>query len=320
MRVRFGFVAMSLDLPQESPSRTTTLARLRQGPHKLAMRRLTQLAAQNLESTLRIVRHAITQGIPLYRFSSRLIPFLGHPESDDWDFFRYLATDLGLVGGVVRDAGMRVSFHPEHAAVVLSADRTTVQAAAQRSLLDHARICDLMGLPEANLVVHMGGGYGDKPAAAQRFREAVAALPPAVRDRIALENDDRTFTVRDVLDAAQASGIPAVLDLLHHRCNPCEGSLSDLLAQVFSTWSNQAQPPKLHLSSARDARAPRAHADLVTPEDALTLLEAAREHGRDIDVMVEAKAKDHAVLRLVDDLCKVPGVQRVGGGTIRYRP
>ncbi len=320
MRVRFGFVAMSLDLPRESPSRTTTLSKVMQGPREHAMRRLTHIAAQNIESTLRIVRHAATQGIPLYRCSSRLIPFLGHQQTEEWDFFRYLATDLALLGGAIRSAGLRVSFHPEHDAVVLSASRPAVQDAARRSLENLSQLCDLMELPGANLVVHMGGAYGEKAEAAARFAQAVGALPPAVRARLALENDDRTFTARDALDAANRSGVPVVLDLLHHRCNPAEGSLGDLLGEVFATWRERPEPPKLHLSSARDARSPRAHADFVLPEDALSLLAAAREHGQDIDVMLEAKAKDHAVLRLVQELSRERGVERVAGGVIRYRP
>lgn len=320
LQVRLGFVAMSLSLEAASPSRATTLARLRQGGREQAMRRLTHIAAQNIESTLRIVRHAAAEGIPLYRFSSRLIPFLGHPETRDWDFFRYLATDFALLGAAVRTAGLRTSFHPEHAAVVLSADHPDVQEATRQTLLDHARICELMGLPGAMLVVHVGGGYGDKAAALSRFRAAAAALPPAVRGRLAVENDDRTFSVRDALEAAGEAGLPVVLDALHHRCNPCAGSLEELVGEAFGTWRDRDLPPKLHLSSARDQRSPRGHADYVRVEDALALLEAARPHGRDIDVMLEAKAKDLAVRELVEALSREPGVQRTGGGTIRYRP
>jgi uncharacterized membrane protein len=85
-----------------------------------------------------------------------------------------------------------------------------------------------------------------------------------------------------------------VYDLHHDRCNPSDGvGLGDALA----TWPTHVRP-KAHLSSPRLALPrPRleAHADFVAPWDLRALLTAAT---RPLDVMVEAKAKDLAVLWL----------------------
>lgn len=319
MRVRFGFVAMSKDLPSDSPSRTTPRARLRSDSREQSMRRLSQIAAQNIESSLRVMHHAAQAGIPLYRFSSGLVPFLGQPDTQDWDLLRYLGVDFSPLGSAAREAAMRVSFHPDQTSL-LSAERQEERETAQRTLEEHDRLCDAMGLgPDAILIVHMGGANSDKPAAAQRFSESVQHLPRGVRSRLVIENDDTAFTARDVLQTAADTGLPVVLDLLHDRCNPSRHRLEDLLVQAFATWEDRETPPKVHLSSHRDLAEPRTHAEEVVPGDCILLLDAGRKVGLDFDVMLEAKATDHALLRLIEAVSQYPGVERVSGGTIVYR-
>lgn len=322
MRVRFGFVAMSTLRDGLSPSRTMTVRTFRGLTNRQeALQRLTHIAGQNLEETARLLQHAASRGIPLYRFSSHLIPLLGHPETAERDFFRYLEADFRILGEIVRAHALRVSFHPDHF-VVLSSDDDAVQAASVRTLEDHVRMISAMGLAgEVRLVVHVGGAYRNREAALERFRASVWALRPEVRAALAIENDDRTFGATEVLGVARDLGLPAVLDTLHHRCHPGSGGeLPDLLASAFATWDKSGELPKVHLSSPRPGSNPRAHADFVEVSDALALLEAARPLGRNFDVMLEAKEKDRAVLRLCAELEQQPGVVRTEGGTVYYRP
>lgn len=323
VRVRFGFVGMSAALEDASPSRTMTVQNfLRQPSRATALQKLNYIASRNLAATARILLYASNSGIPLYRLSSRLIPLLGHEATADHAFFLYLEKDFQEVGDIVRRHHMRVSFHPDHF-VVLSAEKGEVLEASARALEGHVQMLRAMGLKDAaRLVVHVGGAYGDKSSAIERFKSVVADLAEDVAALLAVENDDRTFSAKDVLALSFASPrpLPVVIDTLHHLCNPGGLDLTGALSGAFSTWDGFDEPPKVHLSSPRSDENPRAHADFVRPGDGLALLEAAREIGRDFDVMIEAKQKDLALLRLLDELSTVERVQRIAGGVIDYRP
>jgi UV DNA damage endonuclease len=182
-----------------------------------------------------------------------------------------------------------------------------------------------MGLGEEAVVnIHVGGLYGDKPAAVARFVRRYGELPDAVRARLVLENDERIYTIADTYSVHRQTGIRLVLDQLHHLCNREPGhSLGSALGLALSTWPEN-QTPKIHFSSPRTAliaaarrsgsaadqpafRLPRLgqHADLIDPLAFVGLLGWAAESGRDFDVMLECKAKDVALLRLREQLAQL---------------
>ncbi len=99
-----------------------------------------------------------------------------------------------------------------------------------------------------------------------------------------------------------------IFDFLHHKLNPTleswEVELVPMLERVVNTWSASqlgAKTPKLHLSSPRDFTT--AHADFVEPKDFAQAIDALAAFGGDVpyDLMLEAKMKDLAVLRLLGE-------------------
>ena len=103
----------------------------------------------------------------------------------------------------------------------------------------------------------------------------------------------------EALDACERMGVPMVFDLHHHRCLDRSGRpAGELLARALATWPAEV-PAELHLSSGRTGPTDRAHADGIRDEDWEALV-ALLPPGADADVMVEAKAKDHAVLDLAE--------------------
>jgi UV DNA damage endonuclease len=178
-----------------------------------------------------------------------------------------------------------------------------------------------MGLDgEAVVVLHVGGAAGGKPAACDRFLAGLGLLSDAARARLVIENDDRSFGTADVLALAERSGLRVVWDVLHHHCNDPDGmSDREALEGALATWPAELTP-KIHYSSprldVREGKLPplRAHADLVDPIGFERFLrDVAGE--RDFDVMLEAKAKDLAVLRLRDHLA-TRGIQSRAGRLI----
>jgi UV DNA damage endonuclease len=309
VRVRFGFVAMSRRLADASPSHTVPVKSVAGLAAADWRYRVRAAAAANLVSTLRILRHAAASGIEVYRFSSRLVPLATHPEYGGWPWRDELAEAFAAIGAFVREQGMRVSFHPDHF-TPLSSARAEVIAAAQRDWSYHRAMLAAMGLPPVPLVVHLGGATGDKAAAMERFCRNVRDLE-GWQGGLALENDDRVWTPDDVLEAGTRLGLPVVIDFLHARVNPGSVGVEEAVRAAAATWPSRL-PPEVHLSSSASAARPRDHADYIAPEDARATLEALADAGRDVDVMVEAKAKDEAVLRLMADAAEWPEVSVAG--------
>lgn len=262
--------------------------------------------------------------VRMYRMSSDLAPYITHPDLPQFHHqIDDCAQELATIGEIARQDGLRLSFHPGAYTVLNSPDEEIVLKAVA-DLEAQARMLDAMGLgPEAVINTHVGGLYGDKQAALDRFVDRYQRLPEAVRRRLVLENDERVFHLGDTHAVHQQTGIRLVLDQLHHLCNPApDVSLEQALHLALGTWPAD-QRPKIHFSTPHTAmisteerqesgqvrrlfREPRLsqHADLVDPFAFIDLLRAACNE-RDFDVMLECKAKDVALLRLRRHLARL---------------
>jgi UV DNA damage endonuclease len=150
--------------------------------------------------------------------------------------------------------------------------------------------------------IHAGGVYGDKGAALQRFRQVFLLLPERVRSRLTLENDDVSYTPRDLLPVCEQLSIPLVYDVHHHRCNPDGLSVEEATKLAGETWQRVGREQYCHISSPRTGWGsgnPKPHADYIDPAD---FPECWR--GRKMTVDIEAKAKELAVVRLMDNFDK----------------
>lgn len=256
--------------------------------------------------------------IRFYRLAGQLAPYLTHPGLPA--FHRQLdecATELAVTGDLIREYGLRVTLHPAHY-VQLNAPDDWLVRRAEEELGVAAALLDAMGLDrDAVIVVHVGGVHGNATAGRQRFVARFLALPENVRRRLALEHDDRRYSFEDALWIHRRTGIPVVLDTLHLRClNPAGRTLEDALPVALATWPADRQP-KLHFSTPRTTLRlvrtaagvrlqpplPNQHSDFLDPFAFIDLLHLAqRLRVRPFDVMLEAKAKDLALLRLREQI------------------
>lgn len=267
-----------------------------------------------------IIRYLSDNEIGMYRISSELAPYATHPELPEFQGqIEECAGELALVGRMARDAGLRLSFHPAQHVVLNSPDSALV-ARSKADLMSQALMLELMGLgPDAVVVTHLGGVYGDREGARQRFVREYEALSEITRRRLVLENDDTRFAVHDTLWVHQRTGIPLVFDYLHHRLNnPNAWSSREALAASLDTWPTNVRP-KIHFSSPRtewlvverpgaelaEVRRTRwsYHADYVNPFEFIDFLRMA-EGLRGFDVMLEVRAKDLALRQLRADLAR----------------
>ncbi|MGE5605912.1 MAG: UV DNA damage repair endonuclease UvsE [Bacteroidota bacterium] len=301
MRIRLGYVAMALRLQDCSPSKTVTLKNLSKIPdYQDQVGRLARIARENLANTLRILKANYYDGIMFYRFTSRLIPLCTHPQFLGWNYRAELAEEFKAIGDFVTEHGMRVGLHPDHF-TLLNSPNPEVQKSSRRDLNYHLNMLEAMGLGvTSKLVIHVGGKYEDRNKSLERFKEQFKALPDKVRERLILENDDRCFTAAEVLKLAKEIGVPMVLDIHHHQILNNGEELRTMLPEIFATWGHEI--PKVHLSSPRSEKDPRSHADYIATDTAVEFINLAREINRDFDIMLEAKQKDLALLKLVEEL------------------
>lgn len=265
-------------------------------------------------------------GISMYRMASQLVPYATHPGMPAFHGqVEECARELAALGERARAQGLRLSFHPSQYVVLDAPD----DALARRGAADvetQAQVLEAMGLgPEAVVVVHVGGVYDGHAAAQERFVRRYEALSSVARSRLVVENDERAFSVDDVLWVHQRTGVRVVFDYLHHLNNPGSMDVVEAALAALQTWP-PTEVPKVHFSSPRtemrlvrqrDPETSRQvevlqpplwtqHSDFVNPFEFVAFLRRMEAEGaRPFDVMLEAKAKDLALLRLREDLARL---------------
>ena len=299
MEIRFGYVAISMNLENCSPSKTATVSVLdKLDDRKNKLNRLKHIAKENLQNTLRILKYNKAKNIFVYRMSSKIFPLATYPGLEYTNYIEELKPELVELGKYIKENNMRVSSHPDHF-VLLNSISKKVYEDSVKDLMYHLGMFEAMGLDENyKFVLHVGGMYKNKNDSILRFYEGFENLDEKLKKRIILENDDKSFNAQDVLSICNEIKIPMVLDVHHHNCNKCEIELKDLLNEAFDTWKNQKLIPKIHYSSPKDSKNFRNHADYINIEEFSKFLEVAKGVDRDFDIMLEAKQKDNALLKL----------------------
>jgi UV DNA damage endonuclease len=284
--------------------------RWRSGPH-------LRVSIERLDAVFDYLdRHDIR----MYRLASALAPYATHPELPQFHGqLPECADDLAVLGARANALSIRLSFHPGQYCV-LNSERPDVVDAAVRDLELHAQLLDVMEQPAGAVVVLHVGARGENGAtAADRFVAGFERLSERARARLVLENDDRLFGIGDVLRLSSRTGLRVVWDAHHHAChNPDRIPEREALRLAMRTWPRDVVP-KIHYSSPKTAVEERrvrrgrrverihvmprhsAHADLIDPFAFERFLRDVVRGAR-VDVMLEAKAKDLALLRLREEL------------------
>ncbi|TGB02000.1 UV DNA damage repair endonuclease UvsE [Halobacillus salinus] len=316
MRIRFGYVSHALSLYEATPAKTMTFARYKKLDPDTQIQELERITERNLQNTLRNLHFNLANELPLYRFSSSIVPLATHDEAP-WDYITPFQSLYEEIGSLVRKHRLRTSFHPNQFTLFTS-DKPHVTENAVKDMEYHYAMLQAMDLhEESHINIHVGGAYGDKEKATARFHENLKQLKDPIKRQMTLENDDKTYTTTETLSICEKEQIPMMFDYHHFMANHSEDeSLSELLPRFYETWSHMGVPPKIHLSSPKNEKEYRSHADYVDLEFIRPLLKELKSLDQPVDVMVEAKAKDAAVLRIIEDIAGIRGVKRRFGGEI----
>jgi UV DNA damage endonuclease len=270
-----------------------------------------------------IFRYLEKHNISMYRMSSDIAPYATHPDLPQFHSqVRDCARDLRDLGAEAKRLNLRLSMHPSQFVVINSPD-PVLRRKSIWDLESQAEVLDAMELgPEAVLIIHAGGSYGDQQASLDRWVRSYESLPAGVRRRLVLENDDTRFSAANVLWAHERTGVPLIFDLQHFWClNPEALPLRPTFDRFLESWPAGVRP-KMHFSSPRTEmrqvervsrktgkketvlQAPiwTGHADFNHPFEFISFLRHVSD--LEFDIMLEAKAKDLALIRLRQDLLR----------------
>lgn len=297
--IRFGLCCLFHNEPVSF--RTTTAKALSSLDRDGQLEKLSAICSHNAASLLLALETVRRLGIGSFRIMSPLFPRMTHPGVGyrliDLPDGAAIAATLDTVRSFAARHDIRLSFHPDQF-VVLSSPHAAVVEDSIGELVYQGMLAEAVGAEVIN--IHAGGVYGDKPQALKRLGEVLPYLPETVISRLTLENDDVSYTVRDLLPICQRLSIPLVYDVHHHRCNPDGLSVAEATDLAGEIWQAAGREQYCHLSSPRSGWEngnPKPHADYI---DLADLPECWRERALTLDI--EAKAKELAVLRLMEEL------------------
>jgi UV DNA damage endonuclease len=295
--IRWGLCCQFLDSPIKF--RAATHRYVASLESRVARRYLGEIARHNAHALIQAVERCHQLGIGAFRITSQILPLATHPDSgyllERLDPSGEVEATFALAADLARSYDVRLSFHPDQFVVLNSAYEQVVRMALAELELQGS-LAELAGAD--TVVLHVGGATGGVPAALERLQRGIERLSPRMRERLALENDDRQFAPRDLLPVCRREGIPLVYDVHHHRCHPDGLSIEEATELAAETW--EGREPWCHLSSPKGGWAAmnvRAHADYIDPND---FPEAWL--GRAMTIDVEAKAKERAVLAISSEL------------------
>jgi UV DNA damage endonuclease len=262
----------------------------------------SELALKNVTDLEKIIDWNADHGLLLYRLSSDMFPWMSEYELTDLPDYESISKRLSVIGEKVCKYGMRLTFHPGPFNV-LATSNLSVRDRTVKELRQHGEIMDLLRLPRspfAKINIHVGGAYGDRTSALHRFIDNFALLPPEVTSRLTVENDDKAnmFSVADLLTIHEGTGIPIVFDYHHHYFRSGDLTIEEALSLAMETWPRGLMPI-VHFSSSRKRfedplSLDTAHADFI--------YEPINLFGYKADIMLEAKAKEKATLRFLEEM------------------
>ncbi len=292
-----GYACINMTLSGNKNAVTTSRSMIKKTFSSRGSQYASQLALSNCQDLLTIIKWNEKNGIKFFRVTSNLFPWASEYQISKLPDFPEIREYLEMAGNYSKQVNQRLTFHPGPFNKLTSDDLRVIKNTT-RDLEIHGEIFDIMGMPRtpySKINIHVGASYDNKKMACLNFINNFEALPESVRTRLTVENDDKSslYSVKDLSEMIfPYTGIPIVFDYHHHTF--CTGGLSEqeALELAMTTW--KGIKPVVHYSESRneeqdDGSKPQAHSDYV--------YRFINTYGHDLDIMIEAKAKELALFR-----------------------
>ena len=309
MNIGYACINMQLSYPQKYGGKekgvkpiTTGRSMIKRTFETKGLDYASELTLANAKDLDKIIDWNILNGFNFFRITSGLAPWKSEYDWDDLKDIDEIKAYLSSAGWVANKHKLRITSHPGPFNVLTSPHQHVVDNCVN-DLTMHGDVFDMINLsrtPFNKINIHIGGAYGDKPAAMERFCKNFELLPESVRSRLTVENDDKAsmYSVKELYNGVyNVIGVPIVFDYHHHKF--CDGGLSEqeALELAMSTWPEGITPATHYSESRREEQGDatirvQAHSDYI--------YDKINTYGNDIDIMVEAKRKELAVARYLE--------------------
>ena len=258
---------------------------------------VSELSLQNVEDLKTIVEWNNFKGIKLFRLSSQIFPWMEEYRFEDLKDFGKIKSLMVEIGQIATKAGQRLTMHPGPYHCLASPSLNVVERTV-KGLDKHAEQFDMMEFEPSNynkINIHIGGAYGDKEAALDRFCKNFKLLGESTRKRLVVENDDspNEFSVKDLYEGVYKKiGIPITFDYFHHKFNTGGLTEEEALKLASTTWP-EGITQCCHYSESRrkekldESIRPQAHSDII--------YDSINTYGLSPDIVIEAKLKEQAI-------------------------
>jgi len=298
--MNLGYACINMTLGKQKPKVTTNRSMIKRTFLERGVEYAGELGLQNARDLFKILQWNTRNNIKVFRLSSEMFPWASEYDIEKSPYHSRIKTILQACGKYASDNGIRITSHPGPFNVLVS-PRENVVKNTITDLEIHGKIFDMLGLsktPYNKLNIHCNGVYGDKISAMDRFCLNFQKLSPSVQGRLTVENDDKAsmYSVKDLMYIHERINIPIVFDYHHHKFNTGGLSEQEALELAISTWPKGIKPI-VHYSESKalheenDKLKPQAHSDYIN--------ELPNLYGNDVDVMVEAKAKELSILPFI---------------------
>jgi UV DNA damage endonuclease len=298
--MNLGYACINMTLGEQTPKITTNRSMVKKTFHQKGISYASELALQNSRDLFEIIKWNVANNIKVFRISSDMMPWASEYNVEDMPDYTKISNILKGCGTYARENGLRLTSHPGPFNVLVSPNPKVVENTI-KDLELHGKIFDLLGLdltPYNKINIHCNGVYGDKLSAMDRFCSNFEKLSDSVKKRLTVENDDKSsmYSVSDLMYIHKKIGIPIVFDYHHHQF--CTGDLSEqqALELALTTWPEGIKPI-VHYSESKALHEensklkPQAHSDYIK--------QLPNTYGLAVDIMVEAKAKELAILPFI---------------------
>lgn len=331
--VQVGYACVNVTLtnrPKHQGDRVTTSRGLRKASWHptFDLHKIGDIAVANARDLLTYLQWNEAANIRLFRLGSELIPWHDHFALTDLPQYDELSDALRVAGDYAKQHGHRITTHPGPYHALGSPSQAVVNKTII-GLERHSETFDLMGFEPSfhnKINIHIGGCYGDHAGTAKRWISNWRMLSPECRARLVVENDDKAsmFSVLQLHELFYREiGIPITFDYFHHTFHTSGLSEREALELAGETWPADVVQCTHYSESRRDEYSLElrtmceaqgisfdqlpdwptfaamysqyqkikvtAHSDYV--------VNPINSYGRRIDVILEAKAKELAVLR-----------------------
>lgn len=276
---------------------TTNRSMIRKTFNERGVNYAAELALQNVKDLETVIHWNLENDIKFFRISSDMFPWASEYGIRNLPNINEIGDVLGRIGKFANENNIRLTSHPGPFCVLGSPSQKVVDNTITDLEL-HGELFDLMGLshsPYNKINIHCNGTYGNKQETMKRFCDNYDRLSHSVKSRLTIENDDKAsmYNVVDLMFIHKQIGIPIVFDYHHHTFNTGDLTEEQALKLAISTWNGVK--PIVHYSSSKPKETgnpkdkAQAHAEYI--------LEEINNYDEDVDIMLECKAKELALLK-----------------------